>query len=235
MTEAVSPRAQQTDHLLIFTKHPAPGYAKSRLISSQGKVGAAEISRLLSEHTILTARLLQQKHPTVRTLIHHANPDHVPHCVTEQWLRPNLREELIPQISSSTDLGDRLVSAMKRSFEYAYPASKVIVIGTDCPDITAALLQHAFKLLDHTDIVIGPAHDGGYYLLGMKTFYPSFFQNIKWSTESVCSETIQKARDIGLSVKKLQTLHDIDELEDLLHIPSSESFEFESKGVFGDP
>lgn len=231
----VAPRSQQTDHLLIFIKHPVPGYSKTRLISSQGEYAAAEISRLLTEHTILTARSLQYTDPRVRVLIHHANPDHVPQSATAAWLRPNSREDLIAQITYSNSLGDRLMNAVKHSFEQPYPAQKVVVTGTDSPDITTHLLQQAFQKLDHADVVIGPAFDGGYYLLGMKMLLPALFQGIQWSTKSVCADTIQKASDLQLTVEKLQPLNDIDELEDLLHLPSSKKFEFESKGVFGKP
>lgn len=232
MTPTAPPTSSQTPHhLLIFTKHPVPGYAKTRLIPSQGPHGAAEISRLLTEHTITTARNLQQLHPSSRTFVHYAKPESVLSSATEAWLRPNpAHEKLMPQIDGN--LGDRLISAFNYSFSNS--ASKVIVIGTDSPQITPHLLQRAFQLLDKVDVVIGPALDGGYYLIGMKQMYTALFQDIPWSTNTVLTDSVAKAFELQLSVDTLEPLRDIDEIDDLLHLPTSQWSDSKS-GMFGDP
>lgn len=236
MSTAPLPLSQATNHLLVFSKHPVPGYAKTRLIPSQGPYGAAEISRLLTEHTLLTVRRAEQNDPSIRTIIHYSNPENVPESLTNRWLRPNEREELIPQNTQTKNLGARLLSAFERSFNDPYPASKVLVIGTDTPGVTAEIIAKAYNLLDQADVVIGPAFDGGYYLLGMKCLLPSLFQDIPWSTNSVFSETVTRAFAMQLTVERLPTLHDVDELEDLVHLPTYDTSEFESKlGVFGRP
>lgn len=218
------------DHLLLFTKHPVPGFAKTRLISSQGPRGAAEISQRLTEHTVTTVRKLKLLHSTLCTYIYFANPGKVPPTATEVWLRPNDDEVLLPQVHGS--LGDRLISAFSQAFDKG--ATKVVVIGTDTPNLTADILQAAYNALDSVDVVIGPALDGGYYLLGMKKMYPTLFKNIPWSTASVCADTVAAALELQLTVKKLQQLRDIDDLDDLLHLPTSEWY-VSKAGTFGDP
>jgi glycosyltransferase A (GT-A) superfamily protein (DUF2064 family) len=91
----------------------------------------------------------------------------------------------------------------------------VTIIGTDCPGLSSAHLARAFELLTSHDVVVGPAADGGYYLLGMNTLYPDFFRNKTWSTASVLSDTLADAARLGLRVVQLPTLHDVDTAEDL--------------------
>lgn len=213
---SVSKNQSYTDHILLFTKHPASGFAKTRLIPSQGPHTAADISRILTEHTLVTVRKYHRAVHPVHTFIHHANPPHVPQTATAAWLKPLPQESLIPQSSGS--LGDRLISAFDHSFSQL--ASNVIVIGTDSPDISPELLRQAFQALDQYDIVIGPAIDGGYYLLGMTRMHRHLFVDISWSTDTVYRDTVAKASANKLSVFNLPTLRDIDELEDLLEMPA---------------
>jgi rSAM/selenodomain-associated transferase 1 len=94
-------------------------------------------------------------------------------------------------------------------------ARAVVIIGTDCPGLTSQHLQQAFELLTSHDIVVGPAADGGYYLLGMTTLHEELFQNKAWSTASVLSSTLADAARLGLRVAHLPTLHDVDTADDL--------------------
>lgn len=206
------------DDLIIFSKYPVPGFAKTRLIPSQGPEEAANLSRRLTEHTVNTVRKLEELHSSLRTVFHIASPVNVPLSATERWLRPNAREILLPQIQGS--LGDRLISAFRRSFDDG--VSRAVVIGTDAPKLTTDIMKKAFNALDESDIVIGPALDGGYYLLGMKQLYSPLFHNIHWSTPSVYTDTVAIAHELQLSVSKLSTLRDIDEPDDLIHLPVSE-------------
>lgn len=225
------PPCDKPDHLLIFTKHPVAGYAKTRLIPSQGAAAAADISRMLTEHTIMTARWLRSVHATLCTMVHYAAPTGLPAERTAAWLRPEPPAEvLLAQTGGS--LGDRLIAAFRYSFTHG--ARKVAVIGTDAPHITPVLLRQAFSVLDDADVVIGPALDGGYYLIAMSALHEPLFQDIPWSSDTVCTDTLNKARQIGLSVEMLAPLRDIDELDDLLHIPTSVWYDSKA-GTFGKP
>lgn len=108
-------------------------------------------------------------------------------------------------------LGERILNAIKDCA--LYPVK--IVIGSDTPNITAQIVQQAITSLDASDVVIGPAHDGGYYLIGMKQLHEGLFEDISWSTEHVLGQTQDRARSAGLSVALLPIMRDIDTLEDL--------------------
>lgn len=108
-------------------------------------------------------------------------------------------------------LGERILNAIKDCA--LYPVK--IVIGSDTPNITAHIVQQAIISLDAADVVIGPAHDGGYYLIGMKQLHEGLFEDISWSTEQVLEQTQDRARSAGLSIVLLPIMRDIDTLEDL--------------------
>ena len=108
-------------------------------------------------------------------------------------------------------LGERILNAIKD--RALYPVR--IVIGSDTPNITAQIVQQAITSLDAADVVIGPAHDGGYYLIGMKQLHEGLFEDISWSTEQVLEQTQDRARSAGLSIVLLPIMRDIDTLEDL--------------------
>lgn len=188
-----------------------PKFAKTRLIPAVGEEAAAEISKQLTELALKTIREHTKSHSSTVTMIHYYAPQDLPLEAMQAWLRPTINETLRQQ--SPGDLGDRLISSFKSSF--AEGAAKVIVIGSDCPGITADLLTDAFKALDRADVVIGPAVDGGYYLLGMKRLHESLFSQIPWSTSSVHERTCAAAERERLSLISLQTLRDIDTEEDL--------------------
>lgn len=218
-----------SDHILLFTKHPVAGFAKTRLIPSQGPQGAADISRILTEHTLTTIREYNRTVRKVQTVIYHANPAGVSPVSTSAWLKPSSSEVLVPQCSGT--LGDRLISAFGQSFSKG--ASKVIVVGIDTPDITPELYRDAFQALDQHDIVIGPSLDGGYYLLGMNKLHHHLFHDIPWSTSTVFQDTVSKASAAHLSAYKLPPLRDIDELDDLQHFSIAEIEKGNSLYSFG--
>jgi uncharacterized protein len=125
-----------------------------------------------------------------------------------QWLGSDL--EIEPQ--SAGDLGQRLTAAVDEAFR---EAARVVVIGSDCPELTTEILVDAFAGLRTHDLVIGPAHDGGYYLIGLRVSRPELFRGIDWGGEQVFKQTMNAARALGLSVMKLPRLHDVDRPEDL--------------------
>jgi glycosyltransferase A (GT-A) superfamily protein (DUF2064 family) len=106
-----------------------------------------------------------------------------------------------------------MLNAFKDSISLKY--AKTVIIGTDCLEITNSLLSQSFDLLDDSDLVLGPATDGGYYLIGLKAVVETIFQDIHWSTEKVLKQTIKKAKEIKLSYKFLDFNNDIDNIHDL--------------------
>ena len=106
------------------------------------------------------------------------------------------------------DLGARMADAFRRAF--AAGASRVVIIGSDCPGLTGQLIDDAFAELEHADFVLGPTLDGGYYLLGMTAYDPSVFDGIVWSTDSVCAATLEKIRATGKICALLPEQTDVD-------------------------
>ena len=126
-----------------------------------------------------------------------------------EWLGQDL--EYVPQIAG--DLGNKMRFAFDRSFELGI--QRVVTIGIDCPDINQEILENAFDSLQNQDLVIGPARDGGYYLIGLNQTIPQLFRNINWGTEKVFKQTQNIAQQLNLSIDYLPTLSDVDHPEDL--------------------
>ncbi len=114
-------------------------------------------------------------------------------------------------------LGERMKHAFADVFENGH--QKVVIIGTDCPQITASIIRDAFDCLTEKEVVIGPSFDGGYYLLGMKRLQADLFRNIAWSTASVFDDTIARCNELQLSYALLPALPDVDREEDLKYMP----------------
>lgn len=189
------------NHLIIFTRYPIPGTTKTRLIPALGAAGAADLQRQLTEHT-----LEQVTNLTADISIFFSGGDQAD---METWLGDQWHYQ--PQTGDG--LGDRLINAFRHSATLGY--ERTLVIGIDCPEITGELLTEAFDSLANHDAVFGKAHDGGYYLVGLKKVIPELFTELHWSTETVLAETLNRANALNLSTKILRTLHDIDYPQDL--------------------
>ncbi len=195
------------NHLIIFTRYPEAGKAKTRLIPALGPEGAAALYRQMAEHTLKQARSLQSRRPeSVSVAIQFAGGSA---AQMRDWLGGDLQYQ--PQ--SEGDLGDRMAQAFQAAF--AARAGAAIVIGTDCPDLDAELLDQAFQKLQHHDLVLGPASDGGYYLIGLRRSIPDLFQGIAWSTATVLQRTVEIGNQLGLSIGLLPTRSDVDHPADL--------------------
>lgn len=194
-----------SNHLAIFTRYPQPGLTKTRLIPALGAERAAELQRQMTEHTLRQVRCMQQRY-AVTVNLHVAGGDE---AAMVAWLGSQWHYQ--PQTEG--DLGDRLTAAMNSAFDSG--ASRLLIIGIDCPGITADVLEQAFAILEQADCVLGPATDGGYYLIGMRSPIPQLFQDIAWSTEHVFQQTEAIAQSLGLSLQTLAPLSDIDYPEDL--------------------
>jgi hypothetical protein len=124
-----------------------------------------------------------------------------------------LGSSLIYQRQSEGDIGCRMASAFQASFEAGM--NSVVLIGIDSPDLNAQLMAEAFQALHQHDLVLGPALDGGYYLIGLRRLIPELFTGIRWSTAEVLPQTLRIAQRLELAVAKLPLLSDVDRPEDL--------------------
>jgi rSAM/selenodomain-associated transferase 1 len=190
--------------LILYTRFPAPGTSKTRLVPALGAQGAAGLHRRLTEHTLHQADLFCLRHG-VSLEIHFAGGDQE---AMRQWLGSHTFK---PQSTGS--LGERMAQTFQQAFTAG--AAQAVIIGTDCPGLTAEILVQAFSTLRTSDLVLGPAMDGGYYLIGLTKPRPSLFSEIDWGTPSVLKQTLAKAH--ALTISQLPPLHDIDRPEDLAH------------------
>jgi uncharacterized protein len=193
---------KESNILLIFARNPVLGNVKTRLAASIGEKAALEVYKELLERTqVMAQKVAGDKMLCYADLIEKRN---------------DLNENFLKAKQVGADLGERMANAFAAAFGQGY--KKAVVIGTDCPDLNEAILAEAFEKLNEAAIVIGPAFDGGYYLLGMTRPHLQLFENIKWSTPTVFEATISKCEELGLKWSALPPLHDIDEERDLIHL-----------------
>ena len=192
--------------LILFTRFPEPGRTKTRLIAHLGPDGAADLHRALAEHALVTARQTAGN-LTLRLEIHHTG--------TETAMRTWLGQELCYRAQAEGDLGARMAAALDKT------APPVVLMGTDCPDLTPDILAAAWAMLQIKDVVLGPAVDGGYYLIGMRQPHPDLFLGIPWGGDQVLARTRDRLENAGLTWGETVTLADIDRPEDLARIPNN--------------
>jgi rSAM/selenodomain-associated transferase 1 len=194
-----------SETLIIFSRYPEPGKTKTRMIPALGALGAAELQRKMTEHTLKTAITLKFSR-NLAIEVHFAGGNI--QSMTE-WLGEDFN--YIPQVLG--DLGHKMHSCFERAFTLGN--QRVVIIGTDCPDIEQTTLTQAFYSLELHDLVLGVAEDGGYYLIGLNQPIAELFQNIIWGTEQVLNQTQNIAQQLKLNVHYLPTLDDVDRPEDL--------------------
>ncbi|WP_299759360.1 TIGR04282 family arsenosugar biosynthesis glycosyltransferase [uncultured Pontibacter sp.] len=186
--------------LLLFVRNPELGKVKTRLAASVGPEVALEVYIHLLQHT----KQVTQDLPVDKVVYYTGGINN-----NDMW--PNTKYEKREQMSG--DLGQRMQSAFAEAFLEGY--TSVVIIGSDCLQLTPEIISKAYQELETHDVVIGPALDGGYYLLGMNCLYPQLFQNKQWSTEHVFPDTIQDLQQLHLSCCLLPRLSDVDHAEDL--------------------
>ena len=186
-----------THHLIIFVKNPIPGTVKTRIARSVGADKATEVYRHLLHYT----QQITRNGPWEKTVYYadFVNPN-------DGWSGYGKFQQ------TGDDLGERMANAFRERF--ASGAEKVVIIGSDCLTITEDHLFSAFQALDRADVVIGPATDGGYYLLGMKQFHPFLFNDMPWSQPQLRLLTEQIISRQALTFERLEELTDIDEWSD---------------------
>jgi len=183
--------------VLVFQKNAILGKVKTRLAAGMGELRALQIYGQLIQ---LTYSALEDVPASIWTYF----SDFIPE-IDSTSLEKNFVQE-------GQDLGERMAHAFARSFELGM--DKVVLIGTDCPSLQSHHLNEAFEALSNSDLVLGPATDGGYYLIGMTRRADYLFEGIAWSTSQVLLDTMNLASQHGLTTTLLQELDDIDTQED---------------------
>ena len=198
---------QNKNLLLIFTRNPELGKCKTRLAATIGDENALDIYKFLLNHTFSITKSLKVVKQVYYSEVIWEN---------DIWNNTIFQKKL----QHGVDLGDRMANAFIEGFTNGF--EKIIVIGSDMYDLSKADIENAFSKLDQADVVIGPAVDGGYYLLGMKKFVASVFKNKDWGTETVLKDTLQNIENYN--TKLLEARNDIDVYEDIKDISAFDAF-----------
>jgi len=193
--------------LLIFTRNPELGKVKSRLAKTVGDETALEIYKFLLQKTQnISAKATSDKAVYYSVKVRK----------NDIWDENSYQKH--QQVGQ--DLGFRMQHAFEQSFAAGY--EKVLIIGSDLYDLTTENIENAFQKLDTNDVVLGPAEDGGYYLLGMKSLEKNIFKNKNWGTQTVRAATLADLKD--KKVHLLHELNDVDIFEDIEHHPAFQHF-----------
>jgi len=189
----------------LLAKYPAPGIVKTRLARDIGVKDAAEVYRSIAEKVFKQTVPVGGSYERVVFYTPRSRRDDF-----EKWL-PG--ERLRAQ--NGTELGDIMANALRDLLSDG--AAKAVIAGVDIPDLGEGVVRDAFAILEDADIVIGPAIDGGYYLVGMKALHDEIFRGISWSTARVFQETIRIIDALGLSYSTVRTLSDVDRVADIIN------------------
>jgi len=185
---------------MVFVKNPELGKVKTRLAKTMGDERALEVYKELLQHTSNVAnKVTSDKAVFYSSFIDKA----------DMWAN----EAYDKYLQEGNDLGEKMLNAFGLAFQQGY--EKIIIIGSDCYELAPEIVEQAFVRLEEKDVVIGPAKDGGYYLLGMKSLYMKLFSNKPWSTENVLVDTLLDVKEMGLNYELLETLSDVDHETDL--------------------
>jgi uncharacterized protein len=192
----------------LMVKYPEPGMVKTRLAADIGMEQAALICRQLITHVMNQTMAAGSRY---ERYIFFDPPGRRQDF--ESWFPGE-----IFMAQSIGDVGKRMDNVIRRLLKKG--ADKAVITGSDIPDISREIISQAFEMLDRVDVVLGPARDGGYYLIGMKRPIPEVFRNITWSSEDVFTETVKIIKTSGISYGVLPALSDLDTVEDLKNILS---------------
>jgi len=190
--------ANSNNLLLIFTRNPELGKGKRRLAATVGDEAALNIYQFLLDHTVkITSQLYAEK------LVYYSEE------IWQNDIWDNKR--FGKKLQKGDDLGARMANAFQEGFQNEF--QRIIIIGSDMLDLSQDDLEQAFKSLETNDFVVGPAEDGGYYLLGMKKYTPALFKNKDWGTETVLEDTLADLTNEKIAL--LETRNDVDNYEDI--------------------
>ncbi len=188
---------EKSDTLIIFVKNPIPGRVKTRLAKDIGDEKAVWVYKKLLDCTLEAVKPLDVSKSV--------------------WYGDELNHDDLwngsqKHLQHGNDLGERMSNAFRQAFQ---ESNKVCIIGSDCPQLSSEIIENAFRTLKDHDFVIGPAIDGGYYLLGMRSYQPTVFNSIEWSGPEVYTKTIANFNQLNASYKILEELRDVDDLNDI--------------------
>ncbi|MBT4929947.1 MAG: glycosyltransferase [Flavobacteriales bacterium] len=188
------------DSLIIFVRNLDKGKVKTRLAESVGDDQALIIYHKLLQYTRSVTKQLN-----CDKFVYYS--DRIDH--NDLW--DNMKYE--KHLQQGQSLGERMQSALADQF--ALGKQRVLIIGSDCIELETYMIKEAFAVLENNDVVIGPASDGGYYLLGMRKFLPTLFENKEWSGDNLLMDTLLDLKKMSAKYYLLKTLNDIDTVEDL--------------------
>ena len=186
--------------LIIFLRNPVLGQVKTRIAKDLGNEVALQVYQKLLQHTIAIAKDIDADRFVFYADFINNN---------DLWDNAVFNKRL----QSGSDLGERMKNAFAILFEEDY--KNIVIIGSDCFDLTTEIIKEAFYALKASQFVIGPATDGGYYLLGMNVLLPEIFLNKRWSTENVYADTVNDIMNAKLSYYQLTMLSDVDNAGDV--------------------
>jgi len=193
--------------LQVFAREPQPGQVKTRLIPALGKLGAAALYRTMLQDTL---EIAADTACECRQLwVDRTGPD-------PQLTQLAQARSLQVRHQVGADLGQRMHHALTSAL---CECDAAVLIGSDCPEYRTSYLAAAFAALEQHPVVLGPAADGGYVLIGLRQAQPKLFTDLAWGGNRVLHETRQRLRESGLDWHELATLHDLDRPDDLAHFP----------------
>lgn len=207
------PVASRSTRMVIFAKAPQPGRVKTRLIPAIGAEGSAYLARQMLDHTLKCAAAAQASGHVAEVELCMDPPPH-----DSAWQGIPIPDAVHRTDQGAGDLGERMARAVLRVTQTGY--QNAVLIGTDCPSLTANRLAEAVAHLEQHQAVMLPAHDGGYVLLGLQAHCPEIFTSMAWSSPAVAAETTQRLAAQRVTLWQGAPLHDIDEPADLAHLPS---------------
>jgi len=196
--------------LILFTRYPEPGTTKTRLIPHLGPGGAADLQRQMTAHIVAQALPLKESRK-LKVEVRYDGGD-------ERRMRAWLGDALTYRPQGTGDIGRRMARAFRDARDRG--DRSIVVIGADIPEMTTTLMNRAFETIQNDTIVLGPAADGGYYLIGLPSRViarqvPDLFSDMAWGTATVLPETCRRLQRKGFDYTLLETLNDVDRPADL--------------------
>jgi len=193
-----------TELLAVFARTPELGKVKTRLSPPLSPAQVLALHRAFVEDTLAHMDRLERPGLEKHLLLTHPLTDDSDLSVPEGW-------QTSFQIEG--DLGARMGKLFQTSF--ARSVSRVIIVGTDSPTLPLAVVEEAFNELQHGQVVLGPAEDGGYYLIGCTSWHPELFSEIDWGTSAVLEQTLERIASVDVPLKTLIPWYDVDRSDDL--------------------
>jgi hypothetical protein len=198
-------KKSQDERIVLFCKYPEPGSVKTRLIAQLGAEGAARLQTEMAVHVLDWMRACSRMRGCQVELRYLG--------ASEAGMREIFGGGVSYREQGMGDLGDRIERAFADAFNEKI--KRVLAIGADCPTVTADVISNALDALKTHDVVVGPAIDGGYYLIGLSKAATFLFEDMRWGTSEVLEKTLKKIGDHQLSLRLLEPMSDVDRPEDL--------------------